>query len=272
MTLILTLECADGVILASDSQATIGTNGQPLRGTVEKLYMPWSNVAWGGSGDTGVLQHVDHALRANHAHADCLTKKSAYEIREALCATVRNSVKTALSGLIQLPGHEIPTTGYLFTGIATDGPFIFEIGADLRDQDHEQAGYSAIGSGDIFPYFALASLAHFNVRQHTVSGANLIAYRIVEDACTAAASGLGLPVQLVEICRPDGANKAQLRQLSANDLKILADKVTEWKLLESETLESYIGVALRATEVTRVSEGRGGTETTSAPAVAVKTD
>lgn len=254
MTLVLALACADGVILASDSQSTIGTTGQSLKGVSDKLYCTWSNVAWGGSGDIGVMQRVDHALRAKFPQPDLFTKKNAHEIRTMISPVVGEAVREIFGGILQLSGQSAPVTAYLFAGSATDRSFIVEIGIDLHDQDHIATGYSAIGSGDIFPYFALVGLRHFNVRNHDLSGASLIAYRIVEDACNAAASGLGLPVQMVEVKKPAGGGEVRSRALSNDELQMLSDKVTEWKELESETLRNYVGLLPAKAEVEPLDE------------------
>lgn len=249
MTLVLALACADGLVLASDSQATIGTTGQSLKGVSDKLYCPWSNVAWGGSGDVGVMQRVDHALRLKFPHPDTFAKKDAHEIRTAISPVVADTVREIFGGILQLPGQQPPVTSYLFAGSGIDRPFIIEIGIDLHDQDHIATGYSAIGSGDIFPYFALVGLRHFNVRNHDLAGASLIAFRIVEDACKAAASGLGLPVQMVEVRASVGGGKVRSHPLTKDELLMLSDKVTEWKELESETLRSYVGLSPAKLEV-----------------------
>ena len=47
MTLILALDCADGLLLASDGQATVSTGGQPVKTETQKLYRPWSNIGVG---------------------------------------------------------------------------------------------------------------------------------------------------------------------------------------------------------------------------------
>jgi hypothetical protein len=166
-----------------------------------------------------------------------------------LSPVVGDAVREIFAGILQLPGQSAPVTSYLFAGSATDRSFIVEIGIDLHDQDHIATGYSAIGSGDIFPYFALVGLRHFNVRNHDLAGASLIAYRIVEDACNAAASGLGLPVQMVEVKKPAGGGKVRSHALSNDELKMLSDKVTEWKELESETLRGYVGLSPAKSEV-----------------------
>src|SRR5438128_1954642 len=69
MTLILALDCADGLLLASDGQATVSTGGQMVKHETEKLRRPWVNVGWGASGPVSIAQLIENALAKNHAQA-----------------------------------------------------------------------------------------------------------------------------------------------------------------------------------------------------------
>ena len=249
MTLILGLDCADGLLLASDGQATIGTSGQHLKGPCEKIFCAWNNVAWGGSGQVGIIQRVEQALCARFASPDDLDNKQTHVVRELLASAVAEVVRPLLTGrYIQGPGSD-PFTSYLFVGHVPQGSFILEIGPDLVDEDHIARGYSAIGSGDIFPYFALTGLAHFNVRQTRLAGAKLIAYRVVDNAISAAATGLGYPIQMIEIKKPTKSGEpATAHKLDEGELRILGDKVTEWKTLEAEILRQYVGLPTESPE------------------------
>jgi len=250
MTLVLGLECADGLLLASDGQATIGTSGgQPLKAPIEKLFLPWNNIAWGGSGAVSVIQCVDHALRAKFPSPTDFEAAEIHAVREQLSTAVAEAVRALLlNRYIESPGSQ-PWTSFLFVGHVPQGSFILEIGQNLLHEDHIARGYSAIGSGDIFPYFALAGLAHFNVRQHNLNGAKLIAHRVVDDAIRVAAFGLGYPIQMVEIRKPSQEDQfATAQKLSPDDVRILGDKVTEWKGIESETLAQIVGLATQELE------------------------
>ncbi|MGH7985553.1 MAG: hypothetical protein ACREQX_04620 [Candidatus Binataceae bacterium] len=98
-------------------------------------------------------------------------------------------------------------------------------------------GYAAIGSGEIFPYFAMSNLAHFNVRQRSLPEAKLIAYRILDDAIRIAAHGLGPPIQMIEIVKPAKNGEAgKARMLDDAEIKAIGEQVEAWKELERETL------------------------------------
>ncbi len=243
MTLALTIIARDGIVLASDSQMTFSTSGQPVRAPTEKLYTPWSNVAWSASGNVGIIQRVEHELTRKFGRPDTFSGRKTIidtrkEIARSVTQTVRDIVKDQYQQVANLPGWE---TTFLFAGYALHGadaqPFLLGVEPNGIEADHTSVGYCAIGSGDIFAY---ASIAHFDVRQRSLYESKLIAHRVLRDAIQVAGFGLGEPVQMVEITAPDGGNPAKVSRLTSDDVRVLGDKVTEWKLTEGEVLTNLV--------------------------------
>jgi proteasome beta subunit len=237
MTLILGLICADGVVLASDSQATYMTGGQQVKGNITKLVPQWNNVVWAASGNVGVAQHVSRMFREHTAlqSAAYFENRNADTALKEICEALRPSLHSYFTALLNLSNSN-PWTSFIFCGWVKDGPLLFELGADLIASDHREAGYAAIGSGDVFPYFALASLEHHRVRERTLSMATLIAHRIVNDAINVAAYGLGPPVQMITVPR---GGPAEVR----DDIAAIQDGVREWQQIERDALEKYVDTA-----------------------------
>lgn len=238
MTLIMALACSDGLILASDSQSTIGTAGQEVKARVHKLVVPWNNLAFGGSGTGGIIQEATRALEQGHNHRSSFAANGK-EAQKKIAATVAATLRPLFQNqMIQIPGVPFPHTSLLFAGYCADGPVIFELHPNLMTTDHmPNFGYAAIGSGEIFPYFALASLAHFEVRKRSLAEAKLIAYRIIDDAIRVAAHGLGPPIEMVEIVKPVKAGEAgKARLLDEPEVQAIGEQVVAWKELERETL------------------------------------
>jgi len=245
MTLILALDCADGMILASDGQATIGTVGQPLKGPAEKIFCPWQNVAWGASGQVGVSQHVAHAMYETFPSPDAFMGDNAWDIRQKLVQTVLTAMTTYLPGV---PPANLQTA-FLFIARGTDRRCILEIAASILYEDHIDRGYSAIGSGEMFPYVALGGLSHFKVRARTLHGAKLVAHRVMDDAINVAAQWIGPPIQMIELVDPQAAGgPVATRKLVEDEIKILRDKVEEWKQVEGETLAQVVGLPVEGEE------------------------
>jgi len=249
MTLVLALECADGLVLASDSQGTFSTTGQPTKMEVDKLFVPWSNVAWAGSGSVGVIQLVRDHLQQKFSDTFGFQNKQPATIQRDLVNEVVGVLRPFFTNnFLNIPGQPFPQTSFLFCGHTPWGSFIFEIEPNLVRTDHGPIGYAAIGSGDIFPYFALASIKHYNVRNLTLQRAKMVAHRIVDDAINVAAMGLGPPVQMVEIIKGEerttpGARAleryADARKLTKEDVDLVRDQVLQWKDAERWTLESF---------------------------------
>ena len=251
MTLILALDCADGLLLASDGQATVSTGGQPVKTEADKLRRPWTNVGWGASGPVSVAQLVEQALATRHAQANVFERKTVAQIREALTRTVTETVRTAYQQHHGVAGQPGPETDFLFVGDGTDGAFMLEIHRNLLHTDHMRTGYTAIGSGDIFPYYAMAALKHYQVKQRPLREVKLIACRILEDAINTAAFGLGEPIQMIEIEKAKAGQCGKATKLSRADIQVLRDQVTQWKELEGEALTQFVGI--RQVEETAVT-------------------
>jgi hypothetical protein len=241
MTLILALACADGIVMASDGQATFSTTGQPVKQPIRKIHRLASCVLWAGAGDVGLLQKIGYALEVVEADKLGLPIK---HLRPILFSTVRPVMLEAAQSFIPLgPNPQPPMADLLFCGYCGHDPWILEISRTASDVQHEEIGFAAIGSADIFPYFALTSLAHYGVRQRSTAEGQLIAYRVLDDAINTAAYGIGMPIRISVVDRPsDAAQPGQARPLSIDELRALEEAVTGWKKTETDSLAETLGL------------------------------
>jgi proteasome beta subunit len=263
MTLILAIHCADGLVLASDGQSTVGTAGQPVKMETEKLVVPWTGIAWGGSGPVSVIQAVERALNKDFSSRTHFDKKSPRDAMTLLGSTVGETVRELLkNGYVQVPRTDEPASSYLFAGETPQGPFLLEVHPNTTYTDHLRVGYAAIGSGDIFPYFALTGLRHYGVARRSLLEAKLIAVRILDDVIQTAAQGIGAPIHIVEIRRQKGSCGKAI-QLDQADVQALIDKVAEWKTAEAEFLTEFVGAP--TAPVTSAGEASGNQRATSRP-------
>ncbi len=129
MTLIMAIECSDGILLASDSQLTYLTQGQPTRGDVEKIFCPWSNVAFGvSSNHGGVSEQIATQLTTVHPHRQKFEKNKREDIIKDLTTEITRAVKTMLAThFTNVPGTVFPPFAFLFGGYGANGPFILEV-------------------------------------------------------------------------------------------------------------------------------------------------
>lgn len=241
MTLVLALSCADGLLLASDSQETVATSGQRLKAKTDKIFAPWPNMAVGAAGRTDIITPVRAHLEGS---------QSGYFQNQRLTET-KKRIQEATSKALKVVANNyvppVPPQGldarFVFIGYADQDPFIYEIAGDGLGHDHLARGYTAVGSGDIFPYFALAGLEHFDVANRSILEAKLIVYRIMQDAINSAALGIGPPIQMVEVTKQRRAGSTgQARKLLDGELDEIEAAVTAWKAVEGTALTEFIGL------------------------------
>ena len=77
----------------------------------------------------------------------------------------------------------------------------------------------------------------------------MIAYRVMDDAISVAAQGIGPPIQMMEIQKPERPGRAgRTRRLDDSELRMIADEVSVWKGIESEALSRCVGLNLPRAE------------------------
>lgn len=228
MTLVLAIRCREGVVLASDGQATTDAAGQPTRQPVRKLFCIGDRIAWGAAGSLGLQQTVAAELERR---ADEVL--GARDPREALARIVIPVQQRALRDFVDLPGASPPELACIFCW--SDGPAgrpaILSI--PRTGSDHQLHGrYSAVGTGDIFAEYAMASVAHLGTDRLDLEQAKMVAYKAVSDAISVAAVYLGPPIQMAVVTPEAGARDVPREDLDGG----LSDSVDAWKVRQRESL------------------------------------
>ena len=232
MTLIVALRHQEGLVLASDSQATADTSGQATKQETDKLFLLGGVMGWGGSGSEGLVQRLQHDLeKSQHEIRQGFAKHGAEDGANKLFPIVNQIQHQALKELIQPFSREPQALAVLFAGYAHGQPFILEIARNGTRQFHN-APYAAIGSGDIFAVHAIRSVAHYDVTSLSQDRALALAYRTVDNAIRTAAYFLGGRVQLLAITQ----EKAWC--LTEGETRVVEDLVDIWKQKEVEVLGS----------------------------------
>lgn len=227
MTVVLAIKCANGIVLASDSQIT--DPGRGLSYPAQKLHPLGGHAAWGGSGSRAVLYDIEQIF---HDEADAVVE--AKNIGHALQAKVLPVLKHHYDGFIpEVPGQEkagTPATYVLAAGYVDDEPFIIDIDPNGLLGHHEVTGFQAIGSGAPMAQQAHALLAHFRMTERDLDYGVVAALRVLE-ALDASSPSVGGPM---DICRltPEGAH-----HLSPDEVKDVGRQVNRWVDLEQEALD-----------------------------------
>lgn len=231
MTLILALRCQDGVVLASDSQATLATSGQHTREHVDKLHTLVGSLGWGGSGSGGLIQRIQERLLREKDLPKVFESQGQEEGAKRLARVVAEIQREAADAFVDIPkmNAKPETAGGIFVGLAKGKPFILEL--DPHGARHFiTSSHSAIGSGDLFATHAMGSVAHYNVTALDLDRALALAYRTVDDAIHNAAYGLGGDVQLLTV------TTRSTHCLAKEEIAPIKDLVALWKQQESDVL------------------------------------
>lgn len=231
MTVVLALKCANGIVMASDSQIT--DPGRGLTYPAQKLHALGHRAAWGGSGSRAVLYDVEQIL---DAEADAVVE--AQNVGHALQARVLPILKHHYSAYIpDVPGQAAagtPATYLLAAGYTGDTPFIVDVDPNGLVGHHESTGFQAVGSGAAMAQQAHALLTHFRMTERDVQYGVVAALRVL-DALDASSPSVGGPM---DVCRitSDGAH-----HLAPDEVDDVRREVSRWVALENQTLDQLFG-------------------------------
>uniref|UniRef100_A0A7V4LCS1 Uncharacterized protein n=1 Tax=Desulfobacca acetoxidans TaxID=60893 RepID=A0A7V4LCS1_9BACT len=190
MTLILAIPALDGVVLASDGQVTTGL----VRAPGKKIHALNTTAAWAASGELAVIQRVSERLGT-------LPLRPLTHLRDDLGQVVKQCITEIINldfragffaqdpeGLLKL--HPADFVFAEFTG----NPQILHITVDGVPEWIE--GPFASGSGDLFAYALLRKYQGHNLSLHQ---ANVLAYKVMEEAVSVDAYGLGPPIDVWDV-------------------------------------------------------------------------
>jgi 20S proteasome alpha/beta subunit len=224
----LALRCADGLVLAADSQITEPDRG--LTYPAQKLHALGRRAAWAGSGSRAVLYDLEQMFDAQPE-----TIVEAGDVGRALQARVVPVLQHHYENFIEdVPGQKssgsTPATYVLAAGYSDGEPFIVDIDPHGLIGHYEDIGFQAIGSGAPMAQQARALLSNFRMNERPVTYGVLAALRVLY-ALDETSPTVGGPM---DICRitPDGAE-----HLSPEDIDRAASEVRRWRELERETLD-----------------------------------
>jgi len=209
MSLVLAIKARDGVVMASDSQATAGAEIVRTRAEARKLDDLHGTIAYGCAGDAGLRQRVVAALRREVKEIDC--KQSLEVLRPLLHGIVNPLQQQAPQEHVDHPGTEPPCISMLFAGVSRGRRWIYEISRDGKEEEHDFA--EAIGSARHFAINGMVYQLHLQLSDRPIQQVRLAAYRVVMNSILADGTrSIGVPVQLYEV-REGAARRVPPREL-----------------------------------------------------------
>ncbi|MET0967007.1 MAG: proteasome protein [Nakamurella sp.] len=228
MTVVLALRCADGLVLAADSQVTDSARGMSYPS--QKLHPLGESAAWGGSGARAVLNELKDVFDGCAA-ALLAADNVGRAVQEQVVPLLRHHYESFIA---DVPGEDssgaTPATYVLTAGYAQGVPFIVDIDPHGLIGRYEEVGFHAIGSGSAMAQQAAALLAHFQMKERDVDHGVLAAVRVL-DALRITSPSVGGPVDVYRLT-PAGA-----KPLSEDDIERVRERVRRWAELENEVLD-----------------------------------
>lgn len=230
MTVVLSIVCADGLVLATDSQVTDAARGMTY--PAQKLHPLGDHAAWGGSGSRAVLLDLEKIFAASSA-AILEGEDVAREVQERVLPVLRHHYDTFIP---EVPGEETkgtPSAYVLAVGYAHDAPFVVEINPNGMIGRYEDLGFHAVGSGSALAQQAAAMLGHFDVRERPVDYGVAAAVRTL-DALARTSPSVG---DEIDVCRitPEGAH-----HLDDDEVDAVREVVARWVEAEQAVLDELI--------------------------------
>jgi 20S proteasome alpha/beta subunit len=227
MTVVLSMRCQDGLVMAADSQITEGSSNVSF--PAQKLHHLGQGAAWGGSGARAVLYDVEKIFD-EQAAAICEADDVGRALQERVIPVLRHHYEHFIEDVPGATKGSTPSAYVLATGYTGDVPFMIEINPNGMVSRYEDVGFHAVGSGAAMAQQAGALLAHFRMTEHAVDHGVVAAVRVL-DALARTSPSVGGPL---DVCRitPDGAH-----HLTEEEIAGVRTQVERWAELEKRALE-----------------------------------
>lgn len=230
MTVVLSVVCADGVVIGADTQIT--DSGRGMSYPAQKLHPLGERAAWGGSGARSVLLDLEHEFEESAA-----TILEAEDIGRALQKRTLPVLRHHYEHFIEeVPGEEsggTPSAYVMAAGYADEGPWIIEINPHGMVSRYEDIGFHAIGSGAPMAQQAGVLLSHFRVDERSVDYGVMALVRVLSALRTTAPS-VGGEIDVTRITA-DGAH-----HLGDEEITTMHGHVQRWIEREHEAMDGLL--------------------------------
>jgi proteasome beta subunit len=231
VTIVIALCCKNGVVMASDSQASDTAIG--VRFTTAKVFKLTNRSVWGGTGDGQTITEIDAAFQQNKAKL-----AGAQDIAPELVNAMRPVLARRYGNVIQAPNwHQVqPATAALACGYHQGkGCWIVEVDPNCVYTHYGSRGFHAVGSAAGFALLGGALLAHFRPAEKPLDHGKLIAYRVISAAIDTSAAGVGHPIQMWYV------DAAGVHEVTKDEFGVIRDSVGAWQQEEEVLLEQILG-------------------------------
>jgi 20S proteasome alpha/beta subunit len=231
MTLVVALSCKNGIVMASDGQATIGSSGGPVRVEAEKIFEINKNTLFGASGSVGTIQKSLQIIKNIKDLENEWTSSMMDGVRKKLFPIYSSEVERHVTFHRPLnPDGKLPPppiSDVILAKVEENGSnIIWHIAPDCSDELLQDLSYGCTGCGDVFAHTLLKGYA---IQDMDIEEGILLVYNTIKLAIETGAYGLGEPIYIWTIMKENG-----LKKLTQEEIMAIEDAWKGWKKVERE--------------------------------------
>lgn len=233
MTLVIGLVASDGLVIASDSQMSMGATSRPG----QKVYLSQDeSFAFGLAGDGASMQLLQSALGSAQLGGEASeVRRQLQQMTATVLVPQYDAVRAALGA--NVPLDNLPIAEAIVGVYCQGSPHLFHIDqrtlvTDLVD------GFASNGWGKPFADHAEATFRELREDGLSLYQGEMLCFRVVEDAIDVSGPQvmLGGPIQIATVASVDGVPRAKRRP---DDDRALQDAVNSWVRLEAERFREH---------------------------------
>lgn len=236
MTLVIALNCKDGIIMASDGQATVGSSGGQVRVEAEKIFEVNNTTLFGASGSVGNIQRSLEIIRSIKDLEGDWNSAVMHNVKQQLFPIYHNDLQRHVTFFKTINPNQIPPppiTDAILTKLQENGEkIIWHVAADCSDELLQDLGYACTGNGDIFAHTLLKG---YQIKEIDVEKGKLLAYNTIKLGIEVGAYGLGEPIYIWTIEKTE--SKIEVKKLSNEEMMALKDAWLSWREAQRELFD-----------------------------------
>jgi 20S proteasome alpha/beta subunit len=213
MTLIVGIKCKDGIVIAADGAATLGSLGNSTaKQSVRKLVVKHNHIVIGVSGPVGLGQRFQHEIDQLYAKGAVKNKHSAdvmVAVSGAMRTHIQSEFQSANVAKNLLGGVAVNSVlaSTVLAMVVKDKPCLFQFDAQgAPEEATDDLPFIAIGSGQPLadPFLAFLRRVFHPKGIPTLNEGIFWAVWALDHAIKTNAGGVAAPMQLIVLEHKDG--------------------------------------------------------------------
>jgi len=236
MTLVIALNCKNGIIMASDGQTTIGSSGGPVRVEAEKIFSVNKTTLFGASGTVGNIQKSIDIIRNIKDLEGDWNSAVMHNVKQQLFPIYHADLQRHVTFYKTINPDQMlppPIADVILTKVQENGDrIIWHIVPDCSDELLQDLGYACTGNGDIFAHTLLKG---YQIKDIDVEKGKLLAYNTIKLGIEVGAYGLGEPIYVWTIQKTE--NKIEVKKLPDVEMMALKDAWLSWREAQRELFD-----------------------------------